>query len=178
MWNWDSFCTFLPFSLLKSNEVSRMEKSVWNGAICSLRIRRCLMRNNWPSISVWKKNFDYIFMSINIGEYGWGAIRWLCNAHETTPLTWAGIKNFNKSSTFLVNAARPWYVYFKALNVISTLSLHIWWNGGTHGGENEKIDRKLVDLNRKSSLKPLISFKHMCRCQRWGMLKEKSYTIM
>ena len=35
-------------------------------------------------------------MSINIGEYWWGAIRWLCNAYETTPLTWAGIYNFNK----------------------------------------------------------------------------------
>lgn len=43
-----------------------------------------------------KKNFDYIFMSINIGEYWWGAIGWLCNAHGTTPLTWAGVYNFNK----------------------------------------------------------------------------------
>lgn len=122
LWNWDSFCTFLPFSLLKSNEVSRMEKSVWNGAICSLRIRRCLMRNNWPSISVWKKKKTYLItflltwnlmlICVNVGEYWWGAIGWLCNAHGTTPLTWAGVYNFyiNQAHFLLMQPAHMIFI--------------------------------------------------------------------
>ena len=41
------------FSLLKSSAISLTAKSIWNGAICSRRMRRCLMRNNCPSNGVW-----------------------------------------------------------------------------------------------------------------------------
>ena len=37
--------------LLKSSAISLTAKSMWNGAICSLSISRCLMRNSWPSIT-------------------------------------------------------------------------------------------------------------------------------
>lgn len=36
-----------------------------------------------------------MLICVNVGEYWWGAIGWLCNAHGTTPLTWAGVYNFN-----------------------------------------------------------------------------------
>ena len=37
---------------LKSSVVSLTAKSTWNGAICSRRISRCLISNNWASTSV------------------------------------------------------------------------------------------------------------------------------
>jgi len=41
--------TILPLNLLKSSDVSLIEKSAWKGAICSRRINRCLIINNCPS---------------------------------------------------------------------------------------------------------------------------------
>ena len=46
---------YLPLNLLKSNDVSLMVKSAWNGAICSLNINKCLTKNSCPSIFVCKK---------------------------------------------------------------------------------------------------------------------------
>jgi len=40
-------------SLLKSSAISLTAKSIWNGAICSRRMSRCLMRNNCPSNGVY-----------------------------------------------------------------------------------------------------------------------------
>lgn len=42
----------LPRVFLRSSEISLMAKSVWNGAICSRIISRCLIRKSCPSICV------------------------------------------------------------------------------------------------------------------------------
>lgn len=41
-----------PLVFFRSSEISLMAKSAWKGAICSLRMRRCLMRKSWPSIGL------------------------------------------------------------------------------------------------------------------------------
>ena len=46
--------------LLKSSDISLTAKSTSKGAICSLRISRCFMRNRWPFIESWKKCQTYI----------------------------------------------------------------------------------------------------------------------
>lgn len=42
----------LPRVFFRSSEISLMAKSVWNGAICSRIISRCLIRKSCPSICV------------------------------------------------------------------------------------------------------------------------------
>lgn len=56
------------FMLLKSSDVSFMAKSTWKGAICSRRINKCLIRNNWPSRLVWNKDWSLSFSS-KLGNY-------------------------------------------------------------------------------------------------------------
>ena len=51
----DSSCKDKPFIELKSRAISLMENSTWNGAICSRKMSKCLIRNSSASRDVWKE---------------------------------------------------------------------------------------------------------------------------
>lgn len=53
-------------TLLKSRLVSRIVKSTWNGAICSLNISRCFTSKSSPSIAVYTSKRKALFSSLRI----------------------------------------------------------------------------------------------------------------